>query len=234
MDEVHQIRSSQCQECDRHPIVDIPHRYVMQMMRCPMIRTRVLIALTVSALIAMTAGCGADQSETTPNAVPTVTQESGEPEAEAEVKTQPFDGGSYTWKSGIRMDTKVEKVEPWGGTSDDFCGDGSCGIADPDDTRFVLRYTVTVPDDFEGKFDPYSCPGEFEPMNGNSDEAGSGVAGDYSRSLGDVILPGTTKFGVTEQYIEKAYAKETFYILSTCGDPEGMETAHFEGKIKQP
>ena len=200
-----------------------------------------MLALTIGVVISLTAACGgeADRPDTETGPVPTVTQ-SDPPETmqaeepEGEQAAEPFDGGTYTWKSGIRMDTKVEKVEPWGGASDDFCGDGSCGVADPDDTRFVLRYTVTVPKDFAGKFEPYSCPGDLEPMNGNADEALSGVMGDDYRSLDELILPGATKFGVGEYYIEKAYATETFYIQSTCGDPDGMESVRFEGKITQP
>lgn len=206
----------------------------------PMNTNRVLLALMISAVMGMTAACGGgtDRPHTETGVVPTVTTD-GVPtvtpsdEPEPEEVTQPLNGGTYTWKSGIRMDTKVEKVEPWGGVKDDFCGDGSCGVADPDDTRFVIRYMVTVPKDFAGKFEPYSCPGDLEPMNGNADEALSGVMGDDYRSLDDVILPGATKFGVGEYYIEKAYAKETFYIQSTCGDPEGMETVQFAGKIAQ-
>lgn len=143
----------------------------------------------------------------------------------------PLDGGTYTWASGVTMAFSVQRVEPWG-SKDDFCGDGSCGIANPDDTRFVLKYEVSVPDTLSAPFDPSSCPGDLHVISGNDDEALSGVAGDFSKSLDGKIFPGQTKFGVEEYYVEKAYAKEDFYIESTCGDTDySGESAYFVGPI---
>lgn len=143
----------------------------------------------------------------------------------------PLDGGSYTWDSGITLKMSVERVEPWGAT-DDFCGDGSCGVANPDDTRFVLKYEVTVPETYSEPFDPMGCPGQLHATSGSDDEALSPVAGDHYRELGGKIFPGSTKFGVDEYYIEKAYADQEFYIESSCGDPGfSGETAYFVGPI---
>lgn len=140
----------------------------------------------------------------------------------------PLDGGSYTWDSGVKMSLTVEAVEPYG-ERDDFCGDGSCGIAVPEDTRVALKYEVTVPDDFAEAFDPYGCPGELHVADGNDDEAFGLVSGDYMRSLDGSILPGTTKFGVQEFYIKADYADAEFYIESSCGDTDFSESAFFSG-----
>lgn len=146
---------------------------------------------------------------------------------------QPFDGGTYTWSSGVTMRTSVELVEKWGKV-DDFCGDGSCGVANRDDTRFVFRYEVTVPDTLRKPLEGYSCPGELHVAAGNDQEALSGVYGDYERSIGDTILPGATKFGVAEYYIERDYVDGEFYLESSCGDPTySGETAFFNGPIAQ-
>ena len=74
--------------------------------------------------------------------------------------TLPLDGGTYTWSSGVTMTLEVVKKEPWGST-DDYCGDGSCGVSNPDDLRWVLHYEVSVPKDMPAPFDPMSCPGEL-------------------------------------------------------------------------
>jgi hypothetical protein len=147
--------------------------------------------------------------------------------------TQPLDGGTYTWENGITQTLSVERVELWGGNKpDDFCGDGSCGVADPDDTRLVLRYDVSVPADFSEPFDPYSCPGGLHVTSGNDDEAFSQIAGDFDQELGGKILPGSSKFGVNEYYIEKAYAGAEFYIESSCGDTEmSGESVVFQGPL---
>ena len=145
----------------------------------------------------------------------------------------PLDGGTYTWSNGVTMTLSVERVEPWGDT-DDFCGDGSCGVANPEDTRFVFKYEVSVPDDFPEPFDPSSCPGSLSVTSGNDQEALSGVAGDYAQYMDGKIFPGQTKFGVEEYYVEKAYAKKEFYIESTCGDTDfGGESAYFVGPIEK-
>src|SRR4029078_13664501 len=124
-----------------------------------------------------------------------------------------------TWDNGVTMKLSVQRVEPWG-TLDDFCGDGSCGVPNKDDTRFVIRYGVTVPQDFDGPFHLSSCPGSLLPKEGNDEEALSSVAGDYSKQVEGKIFPGGTKFGIDEYYIEKAYADGEFYIESSCGDTE--------------
>jgi hypothetical protein len=144
------------------------------------------------------------------------------------VNKLPLDGGSYTWESGVKMTLSVQTVEPYG-KKDDFCGDGSCGVALPDDTRVAIKYEVTVPDDYADSFDPYSCPGELHVASGNDDDAFGLVAGDLYRSLDGSILPGTTKFGVEEYYIKKDYIDEEFYIESSCGDDSYDESAFFAG-----
>jgi hypothetical protein len=157
----------------------------------------------------------------------------GEGEGDDETfESLPLDGGSFTWDStGVTMTMSVEKVEPWG-KKDDFCGDGSCGIANPDDTRFVLKYEVTVPAEYSEPFDPYACPGELHSTSGADDEALGSVSGDNSVALGGKVFPGETKFGVDEYYIEKAYADSDFYIESSCGtNDEDYTSAYFVGPI---
>ena len=114
------------------------------------------------------------------------------------------------------MTTSVEKVEPWG-TLDDYCGDGQCGVSQPDDTRVVLLYTIAVPQDFDGPFTPNHCPGELHVENGNDEDAVIGVSGKYARQLDEAIQPGRTKYGVEEYSIAKASTNQSFYIDSTCG-----------------
>lgn len=145
----------------------------------------------------------------------------------------PLDGGHHTWPSGVSMKLQVTKVEPWGDT-DDFCGDGSCGVANPNDTRLVLKYTVKVPADYSQPFDPTSCPGELHVRNGNDDDALGGVFGDYSKELGGKIFPGDTKYGVDEYYIEKKYADAQFYLESSCGAGEdySLDPVYFFGPAK--
>lgn len=130
------------------------------------------------------------------------------------------------------MRTSVFLVEPWG-SRDDFCGDGSCGVADLDDTRFVLNYEISLPATASTPLDPSSCPGDLHVESGNDAEALSGVAGQHARPLDESILPGRTKFGVDEYCVEKAYVNQTFYIESVCGDPAGAEVAYFQGKISK-
>lgn len=143
----------------------------------------------------------------------------------------PIDGGLYTWESGVSMKLTVDRVELWGKKSD-FCGDGSCGIADPDDTRVVLKYEVTVPADASEPFDASSCPGQMYPTSGSDDDALSGVFGDFAKSIDGKIFPGATKTGFDEYYIEKAYADQAFYIESACGDFDyDGQTAYFVGSF---
>jgi len=143
----------------------------------------------------------------------------------------PLDGGSYTWSSGVTMKLSIDRVEPWGHRSD-FCGDGSCGIADPDDTRVVLKYEVSVPDDAGQPFDASSCPGQLYPTSGTDDDALSGVYGDFNKPIDGKVFPGATKTGFDEYYVEKAYADQEFYIESSCGDADySGETAYFVGTL---
>jgi hypothetical protein len=110
------------------------------------------------------------------------------------------------------MTVSVERVEAWG-DKDDYCGDGSCGISNPDDLRWVLKYEVSVPETMNKPFDPSRCPGELQILNGNDDESIIGVSGDYARFLDGNIFPGATKFGVDEYSIEKD-------ALARCWRPE--------------
>jgi len=192
----------------------------------------------VGLMLVMTmlaAGCGGSPTvaPTGPAAYPSTTEEPSSPEATADdISVEPFHNGEYTWKNGVTMRTTVTKVEPWG-ERDDFCGDGSCGIADRDDTRFVLRYEVTVPKTLPEPLDVSGCPGDLHVESGNDDEAFSSVLGDDYRAIGDKITPGNTKFGVNEYYIEKAYVRQAFYLESTCGDPTYAEVATFRGAIQR-
>jgi hypothetical protein len=145
--------------------------------------------------------------------------------------TQPLDGGSYTWSNGVTLTLEVARQEPWGDT-DDYCGDGSCGVSNPDDLRWVLHYEVSVPEDAPRPFDPYSCPGELQIANGNDEETIINVSGDYANSLDGKILPGSTKSGDNEYSIERSALGEEFYIESSCGDPDYMESpVYFTGVI---
>jgi hypothetical protein len=142
-----------------------------------------------------------------------------------------IDGASYTWGSGVTMKLKVTHKEPYGST-DDFCGDGTCGIARPDDMTWALKYEISVPKDGEPLDPMMGCPGELHIVNGNDDDSLGLVAGDYSSDPGGNIRPGATKSGVAEYYIKKKSLGERFYIESTCGDPNGEEAAYFEQVIK--
>jgi len=145
-------------------------------------------------------------------------------------EAQPLDGGEHTWPNGVHLALRVVKQEPWG-TTDDYCGNGSCGISNPDDLRWVLRYDVTVPDSFAGEFDPYGCPGQLHIVDGNDDDALIGVAGADATSI-DGILPGATKYGQDEYSIERTALGSEFYIESSCGDTEfGGDTVYFRGVI---
>jgi hypothetical protein len=144
----------------------------------------------------------------------------------------PLDGGSYTWSSGVKMSLKVVRTEPWGST-DDYCGDGSCGVSDPNDLRWVLHYEVSVPEEFGQPMDPMSCPGELHIVNGNDDESIIGVAGNYDHPLEGKIFPGATKTGDSEYSIERSAVGQEFYLESTCGDPDGAEVAYFTGVIDE-
>lgn len=200
-------------------------------------RGPMLAALTEVAVDRLAAVAAGDEPS---DAVAALPDPADDPAAEApdpsagQAVELPLDGGEYTWSSGVTLKLTVERVEPWG-TTNDFCGDGSCGVANPEDTRLVLKYEVTVPEDHAGPFDPEmaGCPGQLHSMTGSDDEAFSGVAGSYYRELGGKVFPGATKFGVAEYYIEKAYADEEFYIESSCGDADYTgETAYFVGPIE--
>lgn len=145
---------------------------------------------------------------------------------------QPLDGGSYTWASGVQLRLSIERVEPWGRMGV-FCEFDPCVVAKPDDTRFVFKYEVTVPEDFPSPLLIYECPGPLLAATGNDGNAFARVPGEYQRDLRETILPGSTRFGVEEYYIERAYVDEEFFIESTCGDVNySGETAHFVGKIE--
>lgn len=139
------------------------------------------------------------------------------PEADGPA-TLPLDGGTYTWQSGVEMTISISRKEPWG-SIDDYCGDGSCGVSNPDDLRVVFEYQVTVPDYITQPFDASSCPGALHIASGNDDEAIISVAGDYASYLEGKILPGQAKSGRDEYSIERSAVGEEFYIESSCGDP---------------
>lgn len=144
---------------------------------------------------------------------------------------QPIDGGTYTWASGVTMALKITKIEPWG-SKDDYCGDGSCGISNPDDMRVVLHYDVSVPDGDGGAFDPSSCPGDLYLKDGGDDNSIISVSGQYAHDIDGKIFPGGSKSGDKEYSIEKDFKGAEFYFESSCGDVNmDGETAYFEGVI---
>lgn len=141
------------------------------------------------------------------------------------------------------MTVTVESVTPWG-KREDWCGDGSCGITEADDLRVLLRYEVSVPDDYEGDFDASRCPGELSVLNGNDDEAlrpYQDLNGDTS-DINGAILPGATKFGIAGFAVSKDYQDEEFVLTSACGtgiptltlaDYAGLESDEFADKMAE-
>ena len=153
-----------------------------------------------------------------------------EPPSEQPQEVLALDNGSYIWANGTKMTWEVTTQEPWG-SYDDYCGDGSCGISNKDDRRWVFHYEVSAPPDATQPLDGDSCAGELQILNGNSEEVITGVSGDYAHEMGEV-RPGATKTGDDEYSIEKSALGQKFYIESTCGDENGEETAYLEGVIK--
>jgi hypothetical protein len=145
-----------------------------------------------------------------------------------------IDGGAYTWANGIKLTMKVTHEQPYGST-DDFCSDGSCGIANPNDLTWVIHYQVTVPKSAKQALDPTSCPGDLHVVDGNDDKSFGSVAGDFSSDPGGKIFPGATKSGDAEYYIERKALGKAFYLESYCGDPDSMEEpAYFQQTIDDP
>ncbi len=201
--------------------------------------TDALVAAAVSRLRSVIAGDEPDAAKITVGenrgSGDDTTEGDGDAVEGGDFEQLPLDGGTHTWDNGVKLTLTVDRVEKWGDT-DDFCGDGSCGIANPDDTRVVLKYVVSVPEDYPGPFDPSSCPGQLLPTSGSDDEALSGVAGDFDHSIEGKIFPGNTKFGTDEYYVEKAYADKEFYVESSCGSGDGTgaadySTAYFVGRL---
>lgn len=158
-------------------------------------------------------------------------QEPSDAPSTADFEQFPLDGGSYTWDSRVTLRLTVDRVEPWG-RKDDFCGDGSCGVAHPDDIRVVLKYEVIVPEDAPEPFDAFGCPGVMYPTGGNDEEALGSTFGEYSQPISGKVFPGETKTGYDEYYVDKDYADREFYIESSCGDVDLTgETAYFVGSF---
>lgn len=136
----------------------------------------------------------------------------------AEEADPPINGGTYTWDNGVTMSLSIEALEPWG-VREDWCGNGRCGITEPDDLRLLLRYEVRVPDDFEGDFNTWACPGQLTVKEGNDEEAIKGYqASDGSTlELSGTISRGSTKYGVEGYAIAKEYADADFLLSSICG-----------------
>ncbi len=188
-------------------------------------RQQVLAALFAVTVLTIASGCsdsddngdGGDDSE--------VDERGG-------VTTQPIDGGEFTWDNGVTMRLSIERTEPWGDT-DDYCGDGSCGISEPDDLRLLLRYEISVPEDADEPLEETGlyCPGQLSTVDGASDDLVIGVAGEYASDPG-TILPGATKFGIDETSIDRSLLGQEFLLESSCGDPDG-ETAYFTGVIDE-
>lgn len=143
---------------------------------------------------------------------------------------QPFDGGFFTWPSGVTVTTTVEVLEPWGEETNSCEG---CLHLMPDDLRFVLRYTISVPGSYAGGLNADRCSGSLETTSGNDDEALTFAPGNETKVLSGTILPGKTKFGVTEFGISKDYAEEEFVYVSSCGDPVGYESGIWGGPLPE-
>ena len=171
------------------------------------------LVITALALAAAATGCS--------------TSSSGKP-----MPTRALNGGSFTWSSGATMTLKVVRVEPWGRTTD-YCGDGSCGVSHPDDLRWVLQYTITVPTSAAVTVDPLRCPGTLRAGGGGDADLIIGVAGEYARRIDGKITAGATKTGAEEYSIDKSLLGKTFTLTSTCGDPAHHESIAFTGTINR-
>jgi hypothetical protein len=155
-------------------------------------------------------------------------------EADATASTpavQPIDGGTYTWPNGIGVSYKVEPYGKFGETQD-WCGDGSCGINYPDDSDLGIVYTVSVPADYSGTFDPLSCGGTLSVVNGVDDDASNLWAGPHNTNMTGPMLPGSTKTATNEYVIAKAYAGQQFLLTTSCGDTNySGQQALFTGNL---
>lgn len=205
--------------------------------------------LALAALALTATSCGATSTATpvetvtvtapAPSAAPVVEPEPSESATVVETEEgpyedlQPIDGGTYTWSStGITIDLAVEVTEIRGGEPDDLCGDGSCGVLEPEDTTVTIRYDVTVPDDYAGgPFDASYCELSAGVVNGNDDEAITGLAGGYYSPIDGAILPGASKFGIDEFVVDAEHAGDEFLLTTACGDPDSYEEAYFVGPL---
>ncbi|MCI2237605.1 hypothetical protein MN205_03760 [Kineococcus sp. TRM81007] len=157
--------------------------------------------------------------------------EGGTAASPASEAPQPIDGGTYTWASGITVTYKVEDYGTFDQTQD-WCGDGSCGISQPADSDIGLRYTVSVPADFPGTLEPSGCAGSLSVVNGNDEEALRLYAGDHYSGITGPMLAGATKEGLTQYVIAEAYAGKQFLLSSSCGDTSySGERALFTGNL---
>jgi hypothetical protein len=187
------------------------------------------VAITVAAA-ACTTSSGTPAKTVT--VTKTVTAGAGKPASSPSPGALPLDGGTYTWPNGVTMRLKVVKTGRWG-VKDDYCGNGQCGVSYPDDLRWVLRYTISVPSTYRGTFDASNCPGDLHAVEGNDEDIINGVEGKYAKPL-DSVLPGATKYGQNEYSILRAAVGKEFYIQSTCGtgDVFGGHPVLFRGVIR--
>ncbi len=111
----------------------------------------------------------------------------------------PLTAECFRWSNGIQVTIEVEKVKEWGEHSD-FC-DG-CLALEPDDYRFVLRFTVHVPKSYGKLLDVTSCSGTLSVDEGNDDDAFTQVAGDYNKNLDGKVRAGATNYGANEYGIK--------------------------------
>ena len=167
----------------------------------------------------------------------------GAPESPAAI---PIDGGSYTWASGVtvRLDVLYADPYPQYGPPPPPIGDWAPARGD---IYVQLRYTLTIPEDFQGTFDPRNtfvngCPGPISAKNGNATSVKEFSSAETVKPS-DQLLPGSTQFGVRTFFLRKDQASNPVYILSTCGgaqepsvspaiEPsEPRETALFTGVL---
>ena len=145
-------------------------------------------------------------------------------------RSSPFSSPARPRSHGITLALSVKSVEPWS-NDDESCSHDSCEVATPQDVRLVLKYEVTVPDDFARSLDAMGCPGDLSVVWANHDEALTGVMVGLPQLI-EPILPGQTQSRVAEHYIAKSYVGQKFMVESACGDVDDAgERAYFVGSL---
>ena len=160
-------------------------------------------------------------------------------EVEPEVATpefQPLDGGSHTFMlSAVTFSTKLEDRGEWvqdAEDSDYLCP--TCPLAPEGDRRFLLTYTISVPENYAGTVDlgMFECPGELTVTQGiDPAERMTFHSGDLQQAIEGPMFAGSTKSGVMELHVPKAYVGQEFMLPTTCANGGGEETAYFRGAL---